>query len=121
MNDEIEASFKRCDLCGEHHETLIGESEGECPEAWAVEYLKQYEKMYIKWTDAEKKLKEANKRIDELKQENQKLREALEFYADKDNWIVNNTDFGLTLIEDDGGARAILALEGTKGGEGSEG
>lgn len=55
-----------CDLCGEHHEMLAGEKQDECPEAWAVEHLKQYESMYLKWCKSESKiqnLEAANARL----------------------------------------------------------
>ena len=58
-------TFERCDLCGEHHEKLVGEQEGECPEAWAVYYIKKYESMYLKWCESEKKIDELEKKLAE--------------------------------------------------------
>ena len=58
-------TFERCDLCGEHHAKLIGEQEGECPEAWAVEYVKKYESMYLKWCESEKKIDALEKKLAE--------------------------------------------------------
>lgn len=52
--------------------------------------------------------------IEELKEENEKLREALEFYADEKNWTKNGICFSMdnksvSLIEDKGFiAREIL-------------
>lgn len=54
-----------CDLCGEHHEMLVDEKRDECPEAWAVEHLKQYESMYLKWCKSESKIQDLEDKLAE--------------------------------------------------------
>ncbi len=62
-------------------------------------------------------------RIEELEAENQRLREALEFYADADNWEKSHkyrdaddatvfVDNSVTVIMDDRGRHAQQALKG---------
>lgn len=68
-----EETFELCDLCGEHHEMLVDDKKGECPESWAVEHFKQYESMYLKWCDSEKKIQDLEVK---LTQAMEKLEEA---------------------------------------------
>ncbi len=72
---------------------------------------------------AEGKVAELEARIKALEEENQRLRTALEFYADKDNWTGSHkyrdlddatifTEAGTNSIEVDQGAKAARALKG---------
>jgi hypothetical protein len=76
------SEYPLCDLCGDYHEMLVGEKAGECPEAWAVEAQKRYEKMYLKWVESEKKIKSLesefsfHKDIEDIKDSESSINEA---------------------------------------------